>query len=282
MDGVIVIDKPSGWTSMDVCAKLRGVFREKRVGHGGTLDPMATGVLPVFLGKATKAAFFSENAVKRYAAGIKLGVSTDTYDVTGRITAERPVSVSREDIEGVLPEFTGELDQTPPMYSAIKINGRKLYELARKGESVEVKPRRIKIYALALNAEGLLEVECSKGTYIRSLVNDIGERLGCGAAMSSLRRTGAGAFGIEDAVPLQRVIDASEEERTAMVRPVDSVFSEYPSYSVGGRRLELCLHGNQFRAPLPDGIYRIYSDEGVFLILGRAEDGVVNIERNFI
>ena len=185
MNGVIIIDKPEGWTSQDVCAKLRGLFREKRIGHGGTLDPMATGVLPVFLGRATRAAQFSENSDKTYVAGMRLGIVTDTQDITGRVLSERKNSVTVEDISAVLPSFLGELEQIPPMYSAVKIGGKKLYELARKGQEIERTPRRITIRSIELtgceNGDYLLTVTCSKGTYIRTLINDIGVFLGCGA-----------------------------------------------------------------------------------------------------
>ena len=168
-NGIIIIDKPEGWTSMDVCAKLRGVFHEKRIGHGGTLDPMATGVLPVFVGRATRAVEFATESRKEYIAGIKLGVVTNTQDTSGEILEEHPVSVAREQLPNLLERFTGDLEQLPPMYSAIKIKGKKLYELARKGQEVERKPRSIHIYALELlgkstSGDPLLRVECSKGT----------------------------------------------------------------------------------------------------------------------
>ncbi|MBQ2330727.1 MAG: tRNA pseudouridine(55) synthase TruB, partial [Oscillospiraceae bacterium] len=220
-----MIDKPEDWTSQDVCAKLRGVFREKRIGHGGTLDPMATGVLPVFLGRATRAAQFSENSDKTYIAGMRLGIVTDTQDITGRVLSERGQSVTADDIAAVLPRFLGELEQIPPMYSAVKIGGKKLYELAREGREIERAPRRIAIRSIELagsqNGDYLLTVTCSKGTYIRTLINDIGEALGCGAAMSSLRRTAAAGFTIDEAVPLQTLLGSSEDEQRSFVRPTD-------------------------------------------------------------
>ncbi|MBQ2158065.1 MAG: tRNA pseudouridine(55) synthase TruB, partial [Oscillospiraceae bacterium] len=259
-----MIDKPQDWTSQDVCAKLRGVFREKRIGHGGTLDPMATGVLPVFLGRATRAAQFSENSDKTYIAGMRLGIVTDTQDITGRVLSEREHSVSADDIAAVLPRFLGELEQIPPMYSAVKIGGKKLYELARKGREIERAQRRIAIRSIELagsqNGDYLLTVTCSKGTYIRTLINDIGEALGCGASMSSLRRTAAAGFSIDKAVPLQTLIDASDDERRSYVSPTDSVFSAYPAVTIGGRALALALNGNEFHAPCADGRYRVYSE----------------------
>ena len=285
MNGVIIIDKPQDWTSQDVCAKLRGLFREKRIGHGGTLDPMATGVLPVFLGRATRAAQFSENSDKTYIAGIRLGIVTDTQDITGRVLSERGQSVTADDIAAVLPRFLGELEQIPPMYSAVKIGGKKLYELARKGREVERAPRRIAIRSIELagsqNGDYLLTVTCSKGTYIRTLINDIGEALGCGASMSSLRRTVAAGFSIDKAVPLQTLIDVSDDERRSYVSPTDSVFSAYPAVTIGGRALALALNGNEFHAPCTDGRYRVYSESGEFILFGECRDGSMKTVKSF-
>ena len=193
-NGIIIIDKPAGWTSMDVCAKLRGILHEKRVGHAGTLDPMATGVLPVFVGQATKAVSFAEGGKKVYEAVLQLGRVTDTQDTTGETLEERAVTVTADDVRAALPRFLGEIEQIPPMYSAIKVNGQKLYDLARQGKEVARKPRRITIYDLALteelgNGQYALRVECSKGTYIRTLCHDLGQALGCGGCMAALRRT---------------------------------------------------------------------------------------------
>ena len=189
--GILIIDKPAGWTSMDVCAKVRGIFHEKRVGHGGTLDPMATGVLPVFVGQATRGVEFAENGQKEYVAGLRLGQVTDTQDVTGTTLETRPVTADRAALEALLPRFLGEQDQIPPMYSAVKVGGQKLYDLARKGQVVERKPRRITIYELELLAQEsatdyLLRCRCSKGTYIRTLCHDIGRQLGCGGTLYAL------------------------------------------------------------------------------------------------
>ena len=201
-NGILIIDKPEGWTSMDVCAKLRGVFHEKRVGHGGTLDPMATGVLPIFIGRATRAVEFTEKYDKEYIAELKLGVITNTQDITGEVLEMRPVQASRERLEEVLEQFRGDIMQLPPMYSAIKINGKKLYELARKGREVERPARPVTIKALELldqQGEDLytIRVRCTKGTYIRTLCHDIGQALGCGGCMSSLRRTETAGFTLE-------------------------------------------------------------------------------------
>ena len=220
--GIVIIDKPGGWTSMDVCAKLRGILKERRIGHGGTLDPLATGVLPVFVGSATKAVEFAEKGDKEYLAGLRLGVETNTQDITGQVLSARPVTAGQAELEGALPAFTGPIMQVPPMYSAIKRNGQKLYELARAGKEVHRDPRPVTIHALELlgrTEEGdyLLRVRCSKGTYVRTLCHDIGAALGCGGCMSSLRRTMAAGFTLEQAVTLERV----QEEGAALLLPVD-------------------------------------------------------------
>ena len=207
-NGILIVDKPSGWTSQDVAAKLRGVFHERRVGHGGTLDPMATGVLPIFIGRATRGAEFLEHAEKEYVAGLRLGLVTNTQDTSGETLETHPVSVTRQALEAALTRFTGPIEQIPPMYSAIKIGGKKLYELARKGQEVERKPRPVTIHELDLldgaGADWTLRVRCSKGTYVRTLCHDIGAALGCGGCMSSLRRTRAGSFTLAQAVTMQR------------------------------------------------------------------------------
>ena len=195
-NGILIVDKPADWTSQDVVSKLRGVFHEKRVGHGGTLDPMATGVLPVFFGRATRAVEFFEHAEKAYIARLRLGTVTDTQDTTGNVLETRPVTVSEEQIRSVLGQFLGRQEQIPPMYSAIKVGGKKLYELARAGKEVERKPRAITVFELELRAfsadEAVIYVRCSKGTYIRALARDIGIALRSGAHLTALRRTRVG------------------------------------------------------------------------------------------
>ena len=192
-NGILIVDKPSGWTSQDVAAKLRGVFHERRVGHGGTLDPMATGVLPIFIGRATRGAEFLEHAEKEYVAGLRLGLVTNTQDTSGETLEERPVSVARAQLEAVLRQFTGPIEQIPPMYSAIKIGGKKLYELARKGQEVERKPRPVTIHELELldgaGADWMLRVRCSKGTYVRTLCHDIGATRRSGAPWRAASRS---------------------------------------------------------------------------------------------
>ena len=282
-NGIIIIDKPAGWTSMDVCAKLRGILHEKRVGHAGTLDPMATGVLPVFVGQATKAVSFAEGGKKVYEAVLLLGRVTDTQDTTGETLEERAVTVTADDMRAALPRFLGEIEQIPPMYSAIKVNGQKLYDLARQGKEVARKPRRITIYDLALteelgNGQYALRVECSKGTYIRTLCHDLGQALGCGGCMAALRRTEASGFCIGEAVTLE---DAAREGE-ALLRPLDSWFRAYPAFTIPNATLEKkCLCGNPLRVSLADGIYRVYGCDGTFLALSEARAWLLTSKRNF-
>ena len=275
-DGILIIDKPTGWTSMDVCAKLRGILREKRIGHAGTLDPMATGVLPVFVGRATKAVQFAENGRKEYRAVLKLGTVTDTQDTTGAVLEAHPVTVGADEVRAALEHFTGELLQLPPMYSALKVNGQKLYDLARQGKTVERKPRAITVYELELLEQSApdefaLRVVCSKGTYIRTLCHDLGQALGCGGCMAALRRTMAAGFRIEEAVTLER----AQEEREALLLPLDEYFRAYPRFTVQNETQEKrAYNGNAFTARgVADGEYRVYDRAGNFLSLSRAEGG---------
>ncbi|MBR2831740.1 MAG: tRNA pseudouridine(55) synthase TruB [Oscillospiraceae bacterium] len=285
MNGIIIIDKPSGWTSHDVVSKLRGLLRERRIGHGGTLDPMATGVLPVFVGRATRAVEFCESAEKEYLAGMRFGLTTDTQDITGRVLTESGSSVTAGELEAVLPRFTGELEQLPPMYSAVKVGGKKLYELARRGMEAERKPRAVTIRTLELTGwdgkDALLRVVCSKGTYVRTLIHDIGEDLGCGAAMSSLRRTRAGSFTLADARTLEEV-EAASQSGTAdlLLRPVDSLFAALPRLTVTEEGEKRIRNGVAFPYPGKDGTYRVYGPGG-FLMLGRLASGVLSTIKSF-
>lgn len=283
-NGIVIIDKPSGWTSMDVCAKIRGILHEKRVGHGGTLDPMATGVLPVFVGQATRAVEFAENSRKEYIAGVRFGLVTDTQDVTGTVLETRAAAVSRAELESVLPRFTGDISQIPPMYSAVKIGGQRLYDLARKGKEVERKPRSITIYALELleqtgETDWTLRCTCSKGTYVRTLAHDIGRSLGCGAALYSLRRTMAAGFTLEQAVTLEDVQRLGE----SVLLPTDRYFAEHSAYTLPSPALETrCRNGNPVPAVgLVDGLYRVYGAGGAFLCLSRAQGGTLTSLKNF-
>ena len=283
-NGIIIVDKPAGWTSQDVTAKLRGVFHERRIGHGGTLDPMATGVLPVFVGRATRAVPYFESAGKEYVAGLRLGLVTNTQDTSGETLAEHPVSVTREQLLEVLARFTGPQQQIPPMFSAVKIGGKKLYELARKGKEIARKPRSIEIQELELlegdGADWRIRVKCSKGTYIRTLCHDIGAALGCGGCMSSLRRTQAGQFSIAGAVTLNDILAASDPAE--LLRPVDELFGAYPAVTINARQEQLCRNGAAFpMRDLPAGFVRVYNRDGIFLMLGRNQDGRLATEKSF-
>ena len=287
MNGIIIVDKPQGWTSHDVVAKLRGIYQERRIGHSGTLDPMATGVLVVFLGRGTRAVELCENDEKEYLAGLRLGLVTNTQDITGQTLEEHPQAVSQEQLQEVLKQFVGPQQQIPPMYSAVKIGGKKLYELARKGQSVERKPRDITIHQLELldydGQEAHLRVVCSKGTYIRTLCHDIGGALGVGGCLSSLRRIRAGVFSIGEAVTLEEIQAAKEQGRhTELLRQVDQLFSGFPALYVGKRETVRCKNGADSRIPgMPDGTYRVYGPENEFLMLGQCQGGVLRTVKSF-
>ena len=283
MNGIVIIDKPAGWTSQDVVSKLRGVFQTRRIGHGGTLDPMATGVLPVFVGRATRGVEFFEHAEKTYEAVLQLGITTDTEDTTGTVLEEKPVPVTQAQFLTVLEAFRGEIQQIPPMYSALKVNGQKLYELARKGKEVARKPRTITIHQLDClefgDATAKIRVRCSKGTYIRTLCKDIGEKLGCGGCMAALRRIGAGAYSIEEATPLADLVAA--DNPGAFLRPVDSMFTQYKAITLSPNQEKRCRNGNAFSIALPDGTYRAYSQSEEFLMLAKAERSVMSTIKSF-
>ncbi len=286
-NGILVIDKSAGWTSQDVAAKLRGVFHERRVGHGGTLDPMATGVLPVFIGRATRAAEFLESAEKEYVAGLRLGVVTDTQDTSGTVLETNSVCVTRAQLEAALRQFLGPIEQIPPMYSAIKINGQKLYELARRGQEVARRPRSITIHALELlegeGADWTIRVRCSKGTYVRTLCHDLGRALGCGGCMSSLRRTRAGSFTLAQAVTMQQVLDfAAGQDPQQLLMPVDAIFAAHPPLIVTLGQAAKLKNGAQVKDwQFQPGTYRVYAEDGEFLLLGRVEGGVLTTIKSF-
>ena len=283
MNGLVIVDKPQDWTSQDVTARLRRVFGTRRIGHGGTLDPMATGVLPVFVGRATRGVEFFEHAEKTYETVLRLGVATDTEDITGRVLAEKPVEVTAEAFEEALTKFRGEILQVPPMYSALKVGGQKLCDLARKGREVERQPRPITIHELTCldfcGSTARLRVRCSKGTYIRTLCKDIGEALGCGGCMEALRRTTAGEYTIQEAVPLQELLETDHPE--TYLRGVDTMFRELPAVTLTANQEKRCRNGNSFSVHLPDGTYRAYSMTGEFLMLARMEDGVMSTVKSF-
>ena len=283
MNGIVIIDKPQEWTSQDVTARLRRVFGTRRIGHGGTLDPMATGVLPVFVDRATRGVEFFEHAEKAYEATIRLGQTTDTEDVFGKVLTEQVVHISEEEFLGILPRFRGKIQQIPPMYSALKVNGQKLCDLARKGREIERQPREIEIFQLdCLEFKGntaRLLVRCSKGTYIRTLCKDIGEALGCGGCMAALRRVQAGEYTIDEAVPLQTLLDSENPQQ--YLRPVDTMFRSHPAVTLTANQEKRCRNGNSFSIQLPDGTYRAYSQEKEFLMLAKVETGVMSTIKSF-
>ena len=281
--GIVIIDKPSGWTSMDVCAKIRGILKEKRVGHGGTLDPMATGVLPVFVGQATRAVEFAENGEKEYIAGLRLGLVTNTQDTSGETLETHPVTVDRAALEAVLPRFTGPIAQIPPMYSAIKIGGKKLYELARAGQEVARPARAITIHALELLScappDFTLRVHCSKGTYVRTLCHDLGAALGTGGCMAALRRTAAGAYTAAQAVPLADILAHPAPE--SLLLPVDTLFAAHPALTLTPAQEKCCRNGASFTLRFAPGRYRLYAESGEFLALGEVRDGRMETVKSF-
>ncbi len=276
-NGIINIYKEAGYTSHDVVARLRGILKQKKIGHTGTLDPAATGVLPVCLGSGTKLCDMLTDKSKEYRAVLRLGCETDTQDMTGTILAEKEVRVTQEQAEEAILSFVGEYGQIPPMYSAVKVNGRKLYELAREGKEIERKPRKVEIYRIETEEIRLpfisMRVECSKGTYIRTLCHDIGRKLGCGGAMAELTRIRSGSFRIEEALRLEEAEKLRQEGRLEeKILPVDSVFAEYPRFTVEGQYRKLIENGNAFyrrmaygkELVMPGEQVRVYDDNGKF------------------
>ena len=281
--GILPVDKPAGWTSFDVIAKLRGVLATRRLGHSGTLDPMATGVLPVFVGMAAKAVDLQPDHDKAYRAEVRFGLSTDTGDVTGTPVATGENIPGAAAVEKALAAFLGPQMQTPPMYSAVKVGGVPLYKLARQGKTVERAARPVTFYRLDLVEQTapdrfLLDIECSKGTYVRTLVEDVGAALGCPACLSALRRTRAGAFTLEGCVPAAN--DAGRLE--TLLLGVDTVFARLPAAQVGEKETARLLNGAPVRrAEMAEGRWRLYAG-GAFLGLGKAEDGVLRAEKLFV
>jgi tRNA pseudouridine55 synthase len=277
MDGILALDKPAGWTSHDVVAKVRQLTRVKRAGHTGTLDPMATGVLIVCLGQATRVVEYLIGHDKRYRATIRLGIETDTYDAQGRAVAERPVAVSQAALREALAAFVGEIDQVPPMHSAIKQAGQKLYRLARQGIAVERAPRRVTVHSIDLLGFEppfvALDVHCSAGTYIRSLAHDLGERLGCGAHLSALTRTAAGAFTLQQAVTLETLEKAAADGAwAALLLPIDAGLTELPALSLNDDEAARVRHGRVLPARLVEGdLIRVYDSAGQLVGLMRRD-----------
>lgn len=298
LNGIICVNKPEGFTSFDVIAKMRGILRLRRLGHAGTLDPMATGVLPVFVGKATKACDIIPDHDKTYCAGFKLGFVSDTQDSSGKMTAlGNADGITADKIEASLGDFRGDIMQIPPMYSAVTVNGQRLYDLARKGIEVERKPRPITVYKLELTSfdekthEGTLEISCSRGTYIRTIINDIGEKLGCGAVMTSLVRTAACGFSLSDCVSLEELQANADSGSSAekFLLPIEKVFGEYPSVTLNQHQEKLYRNGVKLNIELMGksikrgGIHRVFGADGCFIGLGiaNAETMEFSVYKNF-
>ena len=317
MNGILVVDKPAGWTSFDVIAKLRGILATRRIGHSGTLDPMATGVLPVFVGPAARAVDLQSDHTKEYVAGVRFGLATDTGDITGRTIATSDKTVSRQALLAVLPRFVGVQQQLPPMYSAVKVDGQPLYKAARRGEEVARTPRTITVHQLQLLeeyppallppnggqngqrmasclAEGqeknknsqnefLLRILCSKGSYVRVLLQDIGAALGVPATMCSLRRTRSGAYTLAQAHTLA-AIQAAKDDGTlsGLLAGVDTVFAALPALTVDAATEARLKNGSLSRTAHPNARLRVYSADGSFLGLATATDGQLQVEKLFI
>lgn len=297
MNGVLVIDKPAGFTSFDVIAVVRRLTGERKTGHTGTLDPNATGVLPVLLGRATKAQDIIPDHDKAYTADFRLGLTTDTLDIWGEVTATFAQTPPRAAVEAALPAFRGKIAQLPPMYSAVRQNGQRLYDLARKGVEVERKPRTVTVYSLSLlsfdeqTQEGRLQIRCSKGTYVRTIIDDLGRMLGTGAVMTALRRTYACGFTLDDCVTLDALRARSERgEIPAALRTTESLFASYGAVTVSDAQARRFGNGSPLaldRTPLhgrdtaEGAILRVKRQDGTFLGLGRATDGALKVYKLF-
>lgn len=286
MNGILLVDKPREWTSFDVTAKLRGLCATRRIGHSGTLDPLATGLLVLFLGRATRAVSFAEGHDKRYLASFRPGLVTDTQDITGRVLERRDASVTEGELEEALRAFRGEIRQTPPMYSAIRVNGRRLYDIARRGGEVEREPRTVTIRSLELlgrdeNGDFLLDVRCSKGTYVRTLCDDIGKSLGCGGCMSALRRTEAGVFTLSGAHTMDELCAAGREEIEKLLLGVDALFPELPRVTADAAAEKKIRCGNAVAFEQELGRCLVYSERGELLMLGEAGGGELRTVKSF-
>ncbi len=290
--GVILINKPQGFTSFDVIAKCRGILRERHLGHSGTLDPMATGVLPVFIGKATRACDLLPIDEKSYRAEFKLGYSTDTQDTTGEKLAESGRRVTEAELLSALDSFKGEINQLPPMYSAVKVQGKRLYDLARQGVTVERKPRKITVYSINLAEfdesaqSGVLEISCSKGTYIRTIINDLGEKSGTYGVMSALCRTSSSGYLLADCLTLEELQALADKgEADSVVKPVDSCFECYPRVNLSEK--QTAMYKNGIKLSLKklglelDGIVRVYGEEFLGLATCDREADTLRVMKNF-
>ena len=285
-DGIINVNKPAGWTSQDVCSKLRHVLKIKKIGHTGTLDPMATGVLPVCIGKATRIIEYYDKDTKSYHASMKLGITTDTLDITGKVLETAGYSkVSEKDVREVFKAYTGHVMQIPPKYSALKIDGRRAYDLAREGRDFEIRPREIIIYENSVTkidlASGEIEfdVTCSKGTYIRTICDDIGRELGCGAVMTALTRTASGYFRIEDSYTIEEIMEEADPLNNMLI-PADITLEKLGKIVLNDNRITAFMNGNSswsngFRITETssfDKMYRVYGNNS-FLGVAEIENG---------
>lgn len=285
MTGLLILDKPAGFTSFDAVAKTRRLLGEKKCGHTGTLDPMATGVMTVLLGGATRFASLLPDHDKAYTAVFRLGETTDTLDCTGTVLTTRPVTADRAAVAAALAAFRGEIEQVPPMYSAVSVNGQRLYQLARQGVEIERPARRVTVRTLELLAADeaaqsyTIAVDCSAGTYIRTLVSDLGERLGCGAVLTALRRTRANGFSEAQAVSFDQLAAAADAGRAeTLLLPLDQAFSSFPAVTVtAAQAVRFCNGGALFTERLRGlqgpGMYRVYDPDGGFLGLGETDGG---------
>lgn len=270
LNGIVVVNKEKGYTSHDVVSIMRKILGTSKIGHTGTLDPNAEGVLPVCVGKSTRLADMLTFSDKEYIASVRLGITTDTYDIWGEETGRADVSVSEEELLAAAEKFKGEISQLPPMFSAVKVNGKKLYELARKGVEVERKSRTVTIYGLEItDFDGVnfnMRVRCSKGTYVRSLCHDIGQTLGCGACMTALTRTKSSVFGMEDAKTLDEIRSTAEYgDVRSLLMPPDSVFGDLKRINVTDAVRTRLLNGALSRVEVPVGRYRAYAPDGGFI-----------------
>lgn len=303
-NGILNINKPEGWTSQDVVAKLRGRLHIRRVGHTGTLDPMATGVLPVCFGKATRIIEYYDDDFKTYEAEMKLGMVTDTLDITGTVLETKPVDVSEEDVIQAIDSFRGWITQIPPKYSALKVNGKPLYKYAREGVEVEIKSRKIyvaDIQPMEVNLGEnriLFRVTCSKGTYIRTICDDIGKKLGCGGTMTALRRTQSGCFRVEDARTLPEILEMTDEELERCVIPMDETLvhlgrielksMESVPFYYNGREIDTGYVNVLASPAVPEALqegsrvgdkYRVYDPEGKFLGISSLRENTLYPEK---
>ena len=279
-DGLLLVDKERDWTSHDVAAKCRSLLHERRVGHGGTLDPMATGLLVIFAGRATRAVPYLPGN-KTYTARMRFGIETDTQDITGRVTREHERIPPEGELIAALPRFTGDIEQIPPMVSAVQIGGQRLYKLARQGIEIARPARPVTIESLRLtgcaDGEYELEISCSAGTYIRTLIHDLGRALGSGAVMTALRRTRSGPFSVENALPVRDVTEAA-------LMPTDRLFEEYPALTLPPAHEKAARNGCSFPAGevfLESCMVRVYDAAGSFFMLGRHENGLIHTEKSF-